>query len=89
MAFTIKDIAAQAGVSYSMVSRALNDSGPVAPEKKRRILEIAEAMGYVPNHAAVFLRKPSSRMIGFYLSTINKSSSPYVLHDVLTGVYSV
>ena len=89
MAFTIKDIAAQAGVSYSMVSRALNDSGPVAPEKKRRILEIAEAMGDVPNHAAVFLRKPSSRMIGFYLSTINKSSSHYVLHDVLTGVYSV
>lgn len=28
-------------------------------------------------------------MIGLYFSTISKMSSPFVLHDVLTGVYSV
>lgn len=89
MAVTIKDIAARAGVSYSMVSRALNGTGAVDQKKKERILEIARVMGYVPNQAAVTLRKSKSHIIGLYFSTISKSTSPFVLHDVLTGVYSV
>lgn len=89
MAVTIKDIAARAGVSYSMVSRALNGTGAVDQKKKERILEIARVMGYVPNQAAVTLRKSRSHIIGLYFSTISKSTSPFVLHDVLTGVYSV
>ncbi len=89
MAVTIKDIAARAGVSYSMVSRALNGTGAVDRKKKERILDIAHAMGYVPNQAAVTLKKSRSHIIGLYFSTISKTTSPYVLHDVLTGVYSV
>lgn len=89
MGVTIKDIAARAGVSYSMVSRALNGTGAVAAEKKTQILEIARSMGYMPNQAAVTLKLSKSHMIGLCFSTISKSTSPYVLHDVLTGVYSV
>ena len=89
MAVTIKDIAAKAGVSNAMVSRALTGSGPVAPEKKRRILDIADALGYVPNQAAVSLRKTRSRTIGLCFSSINRSTSPYVVHQVLIGVYDV
>ncbi len=89
MAVTIKDIAAYAGVSYSTVSRALNGSGAVKEAKKEKILEIARSMGYVPNQAAVMLKKSKSRNIGLCFSTISKSTSPYILHDVLIGVYSV
>lgn len=89
MAVTIKDIATRAGVSYSMVSRALSGSGSVDQKKKERILDIARAMGYVPNQAAVSLRKSKSHIIGLYFSIISKSTSPFVLHNVLTGVYSV
>lgn len=89
MAVTIKDIAARAGVSYSMVSRALNNSGPVDSEKKKRILKLSSEMGYVPNQAAVTLKKSKSHMIGLCFSTISQSTSPYVLHEVLIGVYSV
>jgi DNA-binding LacI/PurR family transcriptional regulator len=89
MAVTIKDIAAYAGVSYSTVSRALNGSGSVEETKKEKILEIARSMGYVPNQAAVMLKKSKSRNIGLCFSTISKSTSPYILHDVLIGVYSV
>lgn len=89
MAVTIKDIANHAGVSYSMVSRALNGTGAVNQKKKEEILEIAQALGYVPNQAAVTLKKSRSHIIGLYFSTINQSTSPYVLHDVLIGVYSV
>ena len=89
MAITIKDVAKKAGVSYSTVSRALNDPKAEKSDKKRRILKIAEEMGYVPNQAAINLKMSRSYVIGLYFSTISKMTSPFVLHDVLTGVYSV
>ncbi|MCQ4727704.1 LacI family transcriptional regulator, partial [Anaerotignum faecicola] len=89
MAVTIKDVAKKAGVSYSTVSRALNDPNADKSDKKKRILKIAEEMGYVPNQAAIQLKMSRSYVIGLYFSTISKMSSPFVLHDVLTGVYSV
>ncbi len=49
MKITIKDIAKLAGVSRGTVDRALNDRGKIDPEKKRKILEIAEQNGYVKN----------------------------------------
>ena len=82
MAVTIKDVAKQAGVSYSTVSRALNDPKAEKSDKKKRIL-------YVPNQAAINLKMSRSYVIGLYFSTISKMTSPFVLHDVLTGVYSV
>lgn len=88
MAITIKDIAKRAGVSYSTVSRALNGIGE-NEEKRKRILNLAEEMGYVPNQAAINLKLSKSYVIGLYFSTISKMSSPFVLHDVLTGVYSI
>lgn len=89
MAVTIKDIAKKAGVSYSTVSRALNDQNADKSDKKKRILRIAKEMGYVPNQAAINLKMSRSYVIGLYFSTISKMTSPFVLHDVLTGVYSV
>lgn len=89
MAVTIKDVAKKAGVSYSTVSRTLNDPKAEKSEKKKRILKIAEEMGYTPNQAAISLKMSRSYVIGLYFSTISKMSSPFVLHDVLTGVYGV
>lgn len=46
---TIRDVAAAAGVSVSVVSRVLNpDSGPVAPAKRQEVLRVIEELGYRP-----------------------------------------
>lgn len=89
MAVTIKDIAKKAGVSYSTVSRAINGIGSDKTDNKKRILQIAKEMGYVKNQAAIHLKLSRSNVIGLYFSTISNMTSPFVLHDVLTGVYSI
>ncbi len=89
MAVTIKDIAKEAGVSYSTVSRALNNVGGGQGKNNKRIQELANEMGYVRNQAALNLKLSRSYVIGLYFSTISKMSSPFVLHDVLTWVYSI
>lgn len=89
MAVTIKDIAREAGVSYSTVSRALNGIGSENSPNRKEILRIAQEMGYAPNQAALHLKKSRSHVIGLYFSTISKMTSPFVLHDVLTGVYDI
>ncbi len=52
MAVTIKQIAQLAGVSRGTVDRALNKRGGVNPEVEKRIMEIAESLGYKPNIVA-------------------------------------
>ena len=51
MPVTVKQIAELAGVSRGTVDRALNGRGNVRPEVEKRILKIAEEMGYTPNRA--------------------------------------
>jgi DNA-binding LacI/PurR family transcriptional regulator len=54
---TRKDIAREAGVSVSVVSRALNNSGYVEKEKRQQILEIANRLGYSLNPVAMALQQ--------------------------------
>ncbi len=66
MAKTIKDVAREAGVSISTVSRALNNSGYVS-ERTRKAIE--QAMnGYTPNTAAVEMVTKRTQNIGLIIS---------------------
>ncbi|MBU5479790.1 LacI family DNA-binding transcriptional regulator [Blautia sp. MSJ-19] len=50
---TLREIAAEAGVSISTVSRVINQNtkSPVSKEVQERILEIAKRTNYVPRHS--------------------------------------
>lgn len=72
MTITIKDIAKQTGVSYSTVSKALNDSPLVKQETKDKIIKIAKEMGYEPNYAAQRLVSKESKVIGLIWPTLER-----------------
>lgn len=63
---TLKDVAIHAGVSASAVSLVLNDrdDGRVRVDVARRIREVAEELGYVPNLLARGLKTRQSHTIG-------------------------
>ncbi len=62
---TLKQVAAQAGVSYQTVSKVLNGQIKVGPETLARIQAAVEALGYRPNPIARSMRLQRSRMIGY------------------------
>lgn len=70
---TRQDIAQRAGTSVSVVSRALNNSGYVAREKKENILKIAEELNYAPNPVAISLQKKRTRQILFYCKNVDNA----------------
>ncbi len=61
--FTIKNIAAQAGVSVSTVSRVLNNKPRVSNEVRSRVLDIIKESGYQPNQIAVSMITKKSDII--------------------------
>ena len=64
---TIIDVAREAGVSKSAVSRALLGQGEVSPETARRVQEVADRLGYVPNAMAQGLVSQRTQTIGVVL----------------------
>jgi DNA-binding LacI/PurR family transcriptional regulator len=62
---TLKDVAAQAGVSYQTVSKVLNKQASVTAETENRIWEAIRELGYRPNISARNLRTQSSNLIGY------------------------
>lgn len=70
---TRKEIAAMAGVSVSVVSRALNNSGYVAADKKARILRLAEDNGYVPHPVAMSLQQQRTGQVLFFCKDLHNS----------------
>ncbi len=62
---TLKDVAAQAGVTYQTVSKVINGHARVLPATEARIRSASHALGYKPNHSARSLRAQRSLMIGY------------------------
>jgi LacI family transcriptional regulator len=67
MAITIRDIAKRLGLSIGAVSRALDNYPDISEETRKRVIETARAMGYVPNQAARHLRRRKADAVGYIL----------------------
>ena len=71
---SIREVAQLAGVSASTVSRVMNGTAKVDPEKRERVLRVIEETGFVPNEVARTLFRKSAKTIGLIVPSIR---NPY------------
>lgn len=79
---SLRDVAARAGVSVSLVSYALNGNGRVSEETRERILKAADDLGYRGNRHARMLRTGRGVDIGVIIRNLR---NPFFL-DGLTAM---
>ena len=70
-AVTMQDVAEEAGVATSSVSRALSGHPDVSDALRKRVSKAAEKCGYLPNLIASSLRSGSTYTIGFLVRDIS------------------
>ncbi len=70
----VADVALAAGVSGATVSRALNRTGPVSDDIRRRIEQAVVELGYVPNGAARALASQRAHAIAAIVPTLENTN---------------
>ncbi|MBI5577790.1 MAG: LacI family DNA-binding transcriptional regulator [Deltaproteobacteria bacterium] len=87
---TIKAIAQRVGISYSTVSRALNDKRGVRSDLRETIKRIAGDLGYLPNSSAKALVKKRIGVLGLIIPRTGEFAfqSPYY-SQMLLGISEI
>ncbi|MEU9010675.1 LacI family DNA-binding transcriptional regulator [Streptomyces sp. NPDC048479] len=86
MPVTIADVAREAGVSKTTVSRVLNTKGEVDAGTAARVREVIASLGYVPSLGAVGLARGSSRTVGMLTPPLTWPWMGEVLQGVVDTV---
>jgi LacI family transcriptional regulator len=73
MAVTLKDIAAELGISPTTVSRALKDDSRITKPVRDRVHKLARKLGYRPNLMAKGLVSNKTETIGFLVDNLSWS----------------
>lgn len=82
MKYTIEDVAKEAGVSITTVSRVINGNYPVKMETKKRVQEIINKLSFEPNPMARSLIRKKTFCIGVVIPHIDFM----FLSEVFTGI---
>lgn len=70
---TIKDVANEAGVSISTVSRVMNESGTVSKKAKSKVLSAIEKLNYTPNPCARKAARKTNKLVGVLFPDITNN----------------
>ncbi|MFQ5400271.1 MAG: LacI family DNA-binding transcriptional regulator [Anaerolineae bacterium] len=86
MPVTLKDIAREAGLSITTVSRALAGYDDVAADTRQRIQELADRLGYSPNLTARRLKKQRTDTLGFIMPTSGPRFADPFFSEFIAGI---
>lgn len=79
---TIRDVAKEAGVSISTVSRVLNNEDIVNEDTRKKVLEATKKLNYSPNLLARSLITKSTQLIGLIVPDITNPFFPELAKGV-------
>src|SRR5437762_3904389 len=79
---TIFDVAKEAGVSYSTVSRVINNKDYVSIDKRERVLRAMAQLGYVANIQARSLAGGRTQIIGLLVHELNNG----YIGEIIKGI---
>lgn len=83
--YTIKDVAKQAGVAVSTASIALSNKGYISIGLRKKVLQAAERLKYIPNRSARSLINKATGNIGFIVSEEHFSTAEPFYTKVFLG----
>ncbi|MFN3851654.1 MAG: LacI family DNA-binding transcriptional regulator [Spirosomataceae bacterium] len=69
---TIKEIAKELNIAVSTVSRALQNNPRIGLRTRERVFEVAKKLNYVPNPAAILLKKNRTYTIGLLIPSLTE-----------------
>jgi len=79
MTVTMQDVAKAANVSITTVSHVLNETRPIAPETRKRVLKAIEELNYYKNTSARLLVRGYSNALGLIISDIENPFYPQLI----------
>src|SRR5688572_15601329 len=79
---TIVQVASLAGVSTSTVSHVLNNTRPVEPETRQRVVDAIEKTGYRQDALARALRRSRTDSIGLVIPDAGEPAFAEMVHGV-------
>lgn len=89
MRTTIRDVAREAGVSVTTVSHALNGYSDVNENTRRRILNVAKRLDYVPNENGRALGgMPAKTLALLFVGEMQPTDPSGFIFGIISGVYA-
>ena len=79
MTVTMQDVAEAASVSITTVSHVLNETRPIAPATRKRVLKAIEDLNYYKNTSARLLVRGYSNALGLIISDIENPFYPQLI----------
>ena len=77
---TLKDVAREAGLTVTTVSRVLNNRGYISDNARERVAQAMKKLNYRPNELARSLQNKSSNTLGVIVPHI---SHPYFAEMII------
>lgn len=83
---TLVDVAKKAGVALVTTSRALNGTGFVSEETRKKVQAAAKALGYSPNLTAKILKGGRTNLLGLVVSNLHAAPMTEIMAAVSLAV---